>query len=108
MNEGKRVTKSISPWLQLLSTLKGGLANVGRPGRWCVRIWWPRPSAPSDTDQLFGPRSIETGCQRRSFELIKTAGFTQLIGHLPLSTIANSRPTCRLRAGSKRADADAV
>ena len=43
--------------------------------------------------QLFGPRSIEIGCQRRSFEFINTAGLTQLIGHLPFSSSASSRPT---------------
>ena len=55
-----------------------------------------------------GPRSIDTGCQRRSLVFCSTAGLTQLIGHLPSSTSASSRPTWRLRAGSKRADADAV
>src|SRR5271166_293011 len=66
------------------------------------------PSLGPAARQLLGPRSIDTGCQRRSLVFCSTAGLTQLIGHLPSSTSASSRPTCRLRAGSKRAEADAV
>ena len=38
----------------------------------------------------FGPRSIETGCQRLRSVLVNTEGLTQDIGHLPLSTSDNS------------------
>src|SRR5205807_7625398 len=56
----------------------------------------------------FGPRSIETGCQRLRPLPASTAGLTQDKGHLPLSTSDNSSPTRRRRAGSKRAVAEAT
>src|SRR6187549_3898848 len=58
--------------------------------------------------QLFGPRSIPTGCQRLSEVFCNTVGLTQLTGHMPCSTSDNSWPTRRLRASSKRAEADAT
>src|ERR1700731_144476 len=58
-------------------------------------------------DHEFGPRSIDTGCQRRRLVLARTDGLTQDIGHLPLRTSDNSRPTRRRRAGSNRAAAEA-
>ena len=42
------------------------------------------------SSQEFGPRSIDTGCQRLSLLSAKTDGLTQDIGHLPLSTSDNS------------------
>ncbi len=39
--------------------------------------------AAHEVDQLFGPRPMPMGCQRRSAVFCNTAGLTQLIGHLP-------------------------
>src|SRR5947207_14373826 len=55
-----------------------------------------------------GPRSIETGCQRRNPLSASTDGLTHDIGHLPDSTSDNSCPTRRRRAGSKREVAEAT
>src|SRR5882724_11290709 len=49
-----------------------------------------------------------TGCQRRSEEFCSTEGLTQLTGHIPERTSDNSWPTRRLRASSKRAEAEAT
>src|SRR5262249_10114916 len=62
---------------------------------------------PPDT-QEFGPRSIDTGCQRLRLVRASTEGLTHDIGHLPLSTSDNSSPTRRRRAGAKRAEAQAT
>jgi hypothetical protein len=40
--------------------------------------------------QLFGPRSMLTGCQRRSEVFCSTDGLTQLTGHMPCRTSDNS------------------
>jgi len=40
--------------------------------------------------QLFGPRSMLTGCQRRSAVFCSTDGLTQLTGHIPDNTSDNS------------------
>src|SRR5258708_5330587 len=63
---------------------------------------------PPGRDQEFGPRSIDTGCQRLRPLSASTEGLTQDIGHLPLSASDNSRPTRRRRAGSNRAVAEAT
>src|SRR5438477_12373819 len=56
----------------------------------------------------FGPRSIDTGCQRLRSLAAKTDGLTHDIGQRPDKTSDNSRPTRRRRAGSKRAVAEAT
>ena len=66
-----------------------------------VAVWPPSPHE-------FGPRSIDTGCQRRRPLGGSTVGLTHDIGQRPDSTSASSWPTRRLRAGSKRAEADAL
>src|SRR5262245_64177871 len=58
--------------------------------------------------QELGPRSMDTGCQRLRSAAGSTLGLTHDIGQRPDSTSANSWPTRRLRAGSKRADAEAL
>src|SRR5215469_1266083 len=62
----------------------------------------------SGQDYEFGPRSIDTGCQRWRLVLASTDGLTQDIGHLPPSTSDNSSPTRRRRAGSNRDEAEAT
>src|SRR5580704_3610553 len=56
----------------------------------------------------FGPRSIDTGCQRFRSPFASTDGLTHDIGHRPVSASDNSRPTRRRRAGSNRAVAEAT
>ena len=58
--------------------------------------------------QEFGPRCIDTGCQRRRPLFGSTVGLTHDIGQRPDSTSASSRPTRRRRPSSKRAEAEAL
>src|ERR1700730_19235514 len=94
----------------------GARPQVGSPGPMNAGLWNSVPGSPlclaapgmTIEDHEFGPRSIDTGCQRRRSVLVSTDGLTQDIGHLPLRTSDNSRPTRRRRAGSNRAEAEAT
>src|SRR5262249_3507932 len=71
-----------------------------------------RPSADNHLflgrDQEFGPRSIDTGCQRWRPLAANTEGLARDTGHFPLRASKNSSPTRRRRAGSNRAVAEAT